>query len=143
MSVYREWLLLRFGNESNIISELLRDSRQFSQEEMEAVWEFLPIARKWPINRFMFYYLLCDPDKPHKCKVGVTKDPKQRIRAYRTAAPGCFFHTVYENVEKRHERRILEELRGMTRVDSEYVHSSPEMVQRVVEGYFIDNDIHF
>jgi len=84
-----------------------------------------------------------DPDKPNKCKVGVTKNETQRIKAYKTAAPNCYFLKVYENVDKKHEKRILEELRGVAKVQSEYVHCSPQFVQNVVESYFTDNNVEF
>ena len=141
--IYHTMLMVKYGNENEIIKQCFRDASVFSKEEFTVVLELIPLAKKWSINKFMYYYLLVDPDKPTKCKVGVTKDPKQRIRAYKTAAPQCFFHKVYNDIDRQHEKRILEELRGHARVDSEYVHCHPHMVQNIVEGYFLDHDIDF
>lgn len=81
---------------------------------------------------------MVDPDKPSKCKVGITKDPTQRIKAYRTAAPNCYFSNVYSDVEHKHEKRILDILKDIFKVQSEYVHAEPRIVQNIVEGYFND-----
>jgi len=86
---------------------------------------------------------MVDPDKPKKCKVGITINPKQRLRAYRTAAPSCYFLKVYSNFERIHERRILDVLRDVARIESEYVHFHPEMVRNIVEAYFDDNDMPY
>lgn len=87
------------------------------------------------------YYIMVDPDKPTKCKVGITKNPSQRIKAYKTAAPQCYFQRVYSNIEIVHERKILDLLKDVATVQSEYVHFHPKLVQNIVEGYFDDNDI--
>lgn len=84
------------------------------------------------------YYVLNDPDKPNGCKVGITKNPEQRIKSYRTAAPNCSFIKVFKNVEKYHEKRILDLLKDIYTVQSEYVHASPKMVLNTIEGYFDD-----
>jgi hypothetical protein len=81
---------------------------------------------------------MVDPDKPNKCKVGITKNPDQRIKAYRTASPQCYFLSVYTDIDKHHEKRILELLRDIAMVDREYVHCSPTLVRSVVEGYLED-----
>lgn len=88
----------------------------------------------------MQYYIMVDPDKPNKCKIGITKDYTNRIRSYRTAAPQCYFHSVY-NIDasvKLHEKRILSILSEIVTVDREYVHCDPTIVQNIVEGYFCD-----
>jgi len=143
MDVYYTMLMLKYGNEREVVRQCLLDASAFSMEEFEVVLQILPLAKKWSINRFMKYYLLVDPDKPTKCKVGITKDPNQRIKAYRTAAPQCYFQVVYDNVDRHHEKRILDQLRDVARVDSEFVHYHPQLVQNIVEGYFIDNNIDF
>lgn len=84
---------------------------------------------------------MLDPDKPHRCKVGVTTNIMNRLRAYRTAAPNCKFLKVYNIPARYHETRILDLLRDITIVQSEYVHASPELVLRVVEGYMKDQNI--
>ena len=89
------------------------------------------------------YYILVDPDKPNKCKLGITKNEKQRIRAYRTAAPQCYYYSIYDNVEKIHEKKILDLLKDRFIVDREYIHCHPKIVQRIIEGYFTDKDIDF
>lgn len=81
---------------------------------------------------------MVDPDKPDKCKVGITKDPKQRIRAYKTAAPNCYFSKIYEGVDKCHEKRILNLLKDVATVHREYVHYHPSMVENIIDGYFED-----
>ena len=40
----------------------------------------------------LYYYIMVDPDKPDKCKLGITTDPSSRIKAYKTAAPNCYFY---------------------------------------------------
>ena len=86
---------------------------------------------------------MVDPDKPNKCKVGITKDPSQRIRSYKTANPGCYFAAVYKDIDKYHEKRILDLLKDVAKVQSEYIHYHPRMVQNIVEGYFVDNNIEY
>jgi len=85
-----------------------------------------------------YYYILVDPDKPNKCKLGITKDTAQRIVAYRTAAPQCSFVKVYNNVEKFHEKKILDILKDTFRVDREYVHCNPLLVKNIIDNYFED-----
>lgn len=89
----------------------------------------------------IFYYILRDPDKPHRTKLGITKDPPRRLRAYRTAAPSCVYLVVYEIPDRKIEKRILDLLRDRFMVQSEYVHCEPEIVKNIVEGYFVDYDI--
>lgn len=91
----------------------------------------------------MKLYILIDPDKSHRCKVGISKNPDQRIRAYRTANPDCYFSKIYEIPHRMHEKRILSVLREAFTVRSEYVHASPKIVQNIIEGYFDDNDIEY
>ena len=91
----------------------------------------------------IYYYILIDPDKPRKTKVGITKNPNRRIKSYRTSAPGCFFKKIYEIPDKIHEKKILNELRAVFRVQSEYVHCHPDLVQNIIESYLDDNDIPF
>lgn len=93
------------------------------------------------INIYMtklFLYILTDPDKPHRCKVGITKKPDQRIRAYKTANPQCKFSFIREIPHKRIEKEVLYHLKGVFRVDSEYVWSNPTIVQNIIEGLFDD-----
>lgn len=89
----------------------------------------------------LYYYIMVDPDKPNKCKLGITKNPKQRIRAYKTAAPNCYFLSTYKIPNKLHEKRILELIKDVFRVESEYVHCNPALIKNIVEGYFVDNNI--
>lgn len=91
----------------------------------------------------IYYYILVDPDKPNRTKLGITKDPRQRIRAYRTAAPNCYYLETYKLPHKRHERKILELLKEVARVQSEYVHCNPSIVRNIVECYFEDNNIAY
>lgn len=89
----------------------------------------------------LYYYIMVDPDKPDRCKVGITKDIVGRLRSYRTAAPNCTFAKVYNIPAKYHEKRILDLLKDITTVHNEYVHSNVAVVSRVVEGYFKDHNI--
>ena len=89
----------------------------------------------------LYYYIMVDPDKPNRCKVGITKDIVGRLRSYRTASPNCVFAKVYNIPAKYHEKRILDLLKDITTVHNEYVHSNVEVVSRVVEGYFRDQNI--
>lgn len=91
----------------------------------------------------LFLYILVDPDKPMKCKVGITKNPEQRIRPYRTSNPDCYFSVVYEIPDKIHEKYILELVKSIFTVKSEYIHGSPKIIQNVIEGYFDDREIDY
>ena len=91
----------------------------------------------------MYYYIMVDPDKPNTCKLGITKNPKQRLRAYTTAAPSCYFLKTYPTFEKYHEKRILDVFRCIARVQREFVHFHPEIAKNVVEAYFDDNQIDY
>lgn len=91
----------------------------------------------------LYYYILCDPDKPNVTKVGISKNPKQRLKTYRTSSPKCYFLSEYTLPDKRHEKKILNELRGAFRVISEVVYADPRLVKNVVESYFSDHDIEF
>ena len=91
----------------------------------------------------IYLYIMVDPDKEHKCKVGITKNPQQRIKPYRTSNPDCFFKVVYTIPHKRHEKEILNLLKMACTVKSEYIHGSPNIVQNIIEGYFDDHDIDY
>jgi hypothetical protein len=91
----------------------------------------------------LYYYIMVDPDKPDKCKLGITQDPRNRMRAYKTAAPNAYFLQTYVIPDRIHERRILETIRKVARVQSEYVHCAPSFVRNVVESYFMDNNIQY
>jgi len=86
---------------------------------------------------------MIDPDKPHRCKLGITGNTVSRLRAYRTANPSCYFYSTYIIPDRVHERRILELLRDRFTVRSEYVHCHPRLVRNIVESYFLDNAIDF
>ena len=91
----------------------------------------------------LYYYIMVDPDKPNKCKLGITYDPRSRMRAYKTAAPNAYYLQVYQIPDRVHERRILETVRKVARVQSEYVHCDPGLIRNIVECYFSDNDISY
>jgi hypothetical protein len=92
----------------------------------------------------IFYYILVDPDKENKTKLGITKNPQQRIKAYRTAAPSCYFKKIYKIPHKSHEKRILEEIRSAGfSVHSEYVHAHSDLIQNIVESYLDDKNIQY
>jgi len=89
----------------------------------------------------LYYYILTDPDKTHVTKVGITKNPDNRLRAYRTAAPHAIFLGLYEIPDRAHEKRLLDLMRDQFKVKSELVYCNPQIVKNIVEGYFMDNDI--
>lgn len=91
----------------------------------------------------LFYYILVDDDTPNRCKLGVTKDPEQRLRSYRTGAPQSRYLKVYKDIDRRHEKLILELLKDILRVKNEVVYGNPEMVKNHVEGYFDDQGIEY
>ena len=86
---------------------------------------------------------MVDPDKPKKCKVGITKNPDNRLRSYRTASPQCYFEEIYNIPDKIHEKNLLYELSGAFIVDHEYIHADPKLIKNIVESYFDDNDIDY
>jgi len=96
-----------------------------------------------PNRELVYYYIMVDPCKSTKCKVGITKNPEQRLRAYKTAAPSCYFLKVYPCIERYHEKQIIDVLRDVATIESEYVHFHPELVQNIVEAYFDDNNIDY
>jgi hypothetical protein len=91
----------------------------------------------------MKYYIMVDPGKPDFCKLGISIDPSQRIKAYRTAAPDCYFKKIYDIPDIIHERKILSLLSESFKVNRETVHCNPTIVQNIIEGYFTDVDIAF
>ena len=89
----------------------------------------------------LYLYVMVDPDKETKCKVGISKDPNRRLREYRTASPQCYMKHITEIPHRKHEKRILEELKGTAKVDREYVHLHPSIVVNIIDGYMLDNGI--
>ena len=88
----------------------------------------------------MFYYLMVDPDKKNKCKFGITKNPEQRIKPYRTANPQCYFSKVWEIDGALQESEILKLLKDAKFiVHREYVHAPAALVETIINNYFIDN----
>ena len=47
----------------------------------------------------LYYYIMVDPDKPDKCKLGITTDPGSRIKAYKSE-PEFEVKTLKYNVSK-------------------------------------------
>lgn len=86
----------------------------------------------------MYLYIMLDPDKFDKCKVGITKNPPNRLRAYRTAQPQATFPYLVEIDNKLHEKEIFYILKNAFKVDREYVHCNYIIVQNIIEGYFND-----
>lgn len=86
-----------------------------------------------------YYYILLDPDKKDRCKVGITKNPKQRLSSYRTANPDCYYDVVYMIPDSNHhEKEILSLLKDVCIVKSEYIHGVVSVVRNIIEGYFDD-----
>ena len=86
----------------------------------------------------LYLYILLDPHKPDFCKVGITQNLKNRLRAYRTANPDCTFYATYPISTKDHERKLLSILKEAFTVKSEYVHCNPHIVNNIVSSYFDD-----
>lgn len=91
----------------------------------------------------LYYYIMVDPDKHNHCKVGITKDPNQRIRAYRTSNPEIYFSKIYKLPHRIHERKILDLFKDICKVRSEYIHCCPTIAQNIIEGYFTDHNIDY
>lgn len=85
-----------------------------------------------------YLYILQDPDKTSKCKVGITVNLNQRLKAYRTACPQCVFMYTTVIDSKRREKEVLSLLKDTINVDREYVHCNAEFVKRIIEGYLQD-----
>jgi hypothetical protein len=90
------------------------------------------------MQKTLYFYILVDPDKKNAHKVGITRNPDQRLRSYRTAAPGCYFLNTYVIPDKKHEKNILYELNGAFRVEREMVHGPLSIIQNIIEGYLQD-----
>lgn len=86
----------------------------------------------------MYYYIMVDPNKLGFCKVGITKNVTQRLKAYRTAAPQAIMFKVYDNVSRLDEKRLLDILSDIFQVDRELVKCQPEILVNIVDGYFDD-----
>ena len=84
---------------------------------------------------------MVDPDKEGVYKVGITKNLKQRLRAYRTAAPQCHFVKVYSIPDKKHEKEIFYQLSGAFRMDKETVKGPLKIIINIIEGYLEENEI--
>lgn len=89
----------------------------------------------------LYFYILVDPDKQNTHKVGITKNPAQRLKNYRTAAPNSYFHSTYPIPDKIHEKNILYHLSGAFRVEREVVHGPLSIIQNIVEGYLTDHEL--
>lgn len=87
-----------------------------------------------------------DPDKVYSCKLGITKNPNQRIKPYRTSNPNCYFYKIYKlqsdrSIVKKYERELLATFQTIFTVRSEYIKASPKMVSNIIESYFDDLEI--
>lgn len=86
----------------------------------------------------LYFYILKDPDCRTKSKIGITKNPEQRLRSYRTACPQCTFSYIKEISHKKIEKDIMFHLKGQFKVDRELVHCNPSMLRNIVEGLMED-----
>lgn len=93
------------------------------------------------MNKKQHFYVLNEPDRATGYKVGITVNPEQRLRAYRTASPQSYFELIYEIPDKKHEKKILYELSGAFRVDHEVVYGPLSIIQNIIEGYLDDHDL--
>lgn len=92
-------------------------------------------------NDEIFYYIMFDPDKNNRCKVGITKNVQQRLRAYRTACPQCTFYDIWILQHKKHELMILDIIKDVFTVDREYVHCNPKIIKNIIDSYITDLDV--
>ena len=99
------------------------------------------MSRKVSKNKQMFLYVLVDPDKNDVYKVGITTNPDQRLRTYKTAAPQAFFHVIYQIPDRKHEKKIFYELSGAFRMDGETVRGPLSIITNIIEGYLRDHSI--
>jgi len=87
----------------------------------------------------MYYYYIIKI-RESLIKVGITKNPEQRLKAYRTADPSLDFYKVYElPMDKREilkkEKTILSELRRWYTCRSETIESdNPRAIEMIVDG---------
>jgi hypothetical protein len=84
-------------------------------------------------------YVMVDPDKKEGCKVGVSNDPARRLKTYRTSAPGAKMLKVWDVPSRDHERAIIDLLKDVFRVRSEWVYGNPGLVANIIDGYMADH----
>ena len=89
----------------------------------------------------LFVYVAIDPDRIHGCKVGVTKDPSKRIKAFRTSSPRMSMYKTWEVPDRVHEKQILDLLRDVFELRSEWVYGYPSLVANIIDGYMLDNGL--
>ena len=89
----------------------------------------------------LYFYILSDSDRANGHKVGITINPDQRLRTYRTQSPGCVFHSLYPIPNKSIETKLLYELSGAFRTVREVVYGPLPIIQNIVEGYLIEHDL--
>jgi hypothetical protein len=86
-------------------------------------------------------YVMVDPDKKHGCKVGVTKNEHQRIKAFKTSSPNAKMLKVWDVPSREHERQIHDLLRDVFTSKGEWFYGHPSLVVNIIDGYLIDNDL--
>jgi len=86
----------------------------------------------------LYFYIMNNPDVKNRCKVGITKNPDQRIKAYQTANPSCYFSYLIEIDNKVHEKLIIDILKDVFFTSREYIYGHPEIVENIISGYFDD-----
>ena len=89
----------------------------------------------------LYFYILEDLDRNNGHKVGITVNPNQRLRTYRTQSPNCTFRAVYPIPDKSVETKLLYELSGAFKTVREVVYGPISIIQTIVEGYLNDHDI--
>ena len=92
-------------------------------------------------TKSLFFYILVDPDKKNIYKLGITKNPDQRLRSYRTAMPQCFFDKIYRIPDKSHEKKIFYEVSGAFRMDKETVKGPLPIIKNIIEGYLHEQNL--
>ena len=92
-------------------------------------------------ERQLYFYILSDSDRSNGHKVGITVNPDQRLRTYRTQSPGCTFHAIYPIPDKSIETKLLYELSGAFKTVREVVYGPLSIIQNIVEGYLEEHDL--
>ena len=91
-------------------------------------------------NKEYHFYILNEPDRASGYKVGITTNPTQRLKTYRTASPQSYFESLYRIGDKKHEKAIFYELSGAFRMDREVVYGPLSIIKNIIEGYLDEQD---
>ena len=88
-----------------------------------------------------YFYILNEPDRASGYKVGITTNPDQRLKTYRTSSPQSKFESLYKIPDRKHEKRIFYELSGAFRMDREVVYGPLSIIKNIIEGYLDEQNL--